>query len=387
MSITSSQKHLFDLPEEITYLNGAYMSPQLSAVSEIGIASIKRKVQPHLIKDTDFFTQRKQLKNIFAKLINAPDPENCAIIPSVSYGIANAANNCPIQAGDEILLIDEQFPSNVYIWQELAKKNDAKIRIIAPPSEFTDRGQKWNLSILNAINPETAVIAMGHIHWADGTLFDLKLIRAKASQVHAKLIIDGTQSVGALPFDVAELQPDALICGGYKWLMGPYSLGMAYYADTFNEGTPIEHNWMSRYNSEDFAGLTLYEERYQPKAAKYSVGESSNFILVPMLITAIDQLLHWKPAHIQQYCQSISAEAIQELRELGCYIEDDQHTAYHLFGVYLPETIPMEQLKKELLAEGVYVSYRGKAIRVSPHVYNDAHDLEKLIRVFKKIDL
>ena len=81
---------------------------------------------------------------------------------------------------------------------------------------------------------------MGHIHWADGTLFDLIAIRKKADKVGAKLIIDGTQSVGALPFSVKEIQPDALIVGGYKWLLGPYSIGMAYYADTFNNGEPLE---------------------------------------------------------------------------------------------------------------------------------------------------
>jgi len=239
------QKHLFELSEEITYLNGAYMSPQLTSVTEIGLQSVQRKARPNEVLPEDFFNQKEILKQRFASLIHAPDYKNTAIIPSVSYGIANAANNVPIKKGDEILLVDEQFPSNVYIWQEVAKKKDATIKIIKPPEGSENRGKLWNENILKAITKKTAVVAMAQVHWADGTLFDLKTIRQKTKSVHAMLIIDGTQSIGAFPFSIQKIEPDALICGGYKWLLGPYSLGMAYYSDTFNDGTPIEHNWMN----------------------------------------------------------------------------------------------------------------------------------------------
>ena len=107
---------------------------------------------------------------------------------------------------------------------------------------------------------------MSHIHWADGTLFDLKAIRQRTRDVGALLIIDGTQSIGALPFDIQEIQPDALICAGYKWLMGPYSLGLAYLGEFFDEGIPIEENWKNRHNSHHFARLVNYEDKYQPHA-------------------------------------------------------------------------------------------------------------------------
>ena len=136
---------------------------------------------------------------------------------------------------------------------------------------------------------------MPHIHWADGTLFNLMAIREKTREHDALLIIDGTQSVGALPFSVAKIQPDALICAGYKWLLGPYALGVAWYSDYFNDGEPLEHNWLNRLQSEDFTRLTQYQEKFQDKADRYSVGESSNFILVPMLIRALEQLLQWQP--------------------------------------------------------------------------------------------
>ena len=376
------QKHLFDLSPDITYLNGAYMAPQLKSVTEIGLQAVLRKAQPYTILPEDFFTEKEILKQRFAALIKASDYRNIAVIPSVSYGIANAAINIPIKKGDEIILVDEQFPSNVYVWKEVAKKNNAVIKVIQPPKSYENRGKRWNESILQAISEKTAVIALPHIHWADGTLFDLKAIREKTKNVQAMLVVDGTQSVGALPFSVQEIEPDALICGGYKWLLGPYSIGVAYYSDAFNNGTPIEHNWMNKYNSEDFTRLTNYEDRYQEKAARYSVGESSNFILTPMMTKAIEQLIAWQPKNIQEYCKHISQSTVQKLRELGCFIEDDSYRAHHLFGIYLPENIPLEEIKKILKRENIIVSYRGKAIRISCNVYNTEKDFEKLVTHF-----
>ena len=181
------------------------MSPQLKTVTDAGLKAIVRKNQPTSITQAHFFTDRTRLKQKFAQLIEAPDYQNSSIIPSVSYGIATVAKNIHLSEGDEILIVDEQFPSNVYAWREIIKTSKAVIRIINAPEIKENRGSLWNEAILDAISPKTKVVAMGHIHWADGTLFDLVSIRAKANEVGAKLIIDGTQSVGALPFSVKEI--------------------------------------------------------------------------------------------------------------------------------------------------------------------------------------
>ncbi len=379
----SHQKHLFSLPDDITYLNGAYMGPQLKSVEAVGIENLKRKNHPFAITPEDFFTERKILKERFAQLIEARDYQNIAIVPSVSYGIANAANNVSLKKEDEIVLVDEQFPSNVYIWKRLAEAKGATIKVITPPADFVDRGKRWNDFILDAINSKTAVVSMPQVHWADGTLFDLKAIREKTKSVNAMLIIDGTQSVGAFPFSVSEIEPDALVCGGYKWLLGPYSLGVAYYSDAFNDGLPIEDNWMNRLHSEDFNNLVNYQDQFQAKAGRYSVGESSNFVLTPMLIRSIEQLLEWKPENIQSYCQAIAGEALQHIKEKGCFIEEEKYRSHHLFGIYLPDHLDIDVIKQRLIDNKVFVSYRGKAIRISVNVYNTKEDLAKLVNCIR----
>ncbi|MTI29481.1 aminotransferase class V-fold PLP-dependent enzyme, partial [Xanthovirga aplysinae] len=318
------QLHKFKLPTDVCYLNTAFMSPQLKDVEEAGMKAISSKNLPYLIREEDFFEPVTKLKKQFADLIQAKDYRNIALIPSVSYGIANVAKNIKLKTGDEIIVLEGQFPSNVYPWMRLAKNHQAKLKIIKADSQAKERGISWNQAILEGINEKTALVALGHVHWADGTLFNLKEIREKTRQNGALLVIDGTQSVGALPFSVKEYQPDALICSGYKWLLGPYSIGLAYYGDLFNEGTPIEDSWLNRAGSEDFSTLVNYTDKYRVKAGRYSVGENANFILVPMLSKALEQIKEWGPENIQDYCHRISKKALGDLRNQGCFIEEDE---------------------------------------------------------------
>lgn len=374
-----NQKHLFDLPDDITYLNIAAQSPSFKAVYEAGLEGLKQKNQAHTIALSDYFEPVTELKQLFAKLIEVDDYSRIVTIPAVSYGIATVTNNIHLNAGDEILVMHEQFPSNIYAWQKLAEKYDAVIKTIQAPDTTTNRVKEWNASILKAITDKTAVVTMGNIHWSNGSLFDLKAIRQKTKAHNALLIIDGSQSVGALPFSVKELQPDALICAGYKWLFGPYGCGYAYYGSYFDNGTPLEENWSNRLNSEDFSGLTNYESEYKPLANRYSVGESGNFIFVKMQIAALKQVLEWTPKAIQAYCKNISADVVKELRALGCVIEDDDYRTHHLFGIKLPDDLDLKVLKSALAKQNIFVSFRGKYIRISCHLFNTKEDFQKLV--------
>ncbi len=381
--ITTAQQDKYSLPKDITYLNTAYSGPLSKEAEQIGIDALKIKNTPYLVDGALFFEPAEKLKQEFATLIGAKNPQKIAIIPAVSYGIATVANNICLQEGDEVIVVGEQFPSNYYSWKRLTTKYNAKLTVVAAPNMEQGRAEQWNQDILAAINANTAVISMPNVHWADGAIFDLMAIRAKTKANNALMIIDGTQSVGALPINVEELKPDALICAGYKWLMGPYALGVAYYGPHFNNGIPLEENWISRKNSEDFAGLVDYEDEYKPGAYRYSVGEMSNFNLVPMLTKTIEQLNEYGPEHIQNYCEKITAEAISDLREMHCFIEEDNFRAKHLFGVKLADNMDMEKLQAELKQHKIHVSVRGQYIRVSPNVFNTAEDLEKLVQCFR----
>lgn len=376
-----NQSAKFSLPKAATYLNCAYMSPVLKSVEKAGIKAIATKRNPALVSAADFFTNTELLRKEFATLIHAKDPKRIVVVPSVSYGMANVIHNLNVNSTENIIVAAEQFPSNYYPWHRLSQETGVKIKIIQPPSNLVNRGKGWNERLLEAIDSNTRVVALGNVHWADGTKFELKAIRKRTKEVGALMVIDGTQSVGALPFDVSSLQPDALVCAGYKWLMGPYSMGLAYYGEYFDQGKPIEESWINRIESENFAGLVNYKNGYQEGALRYEVGEHSNFILIPMMLEALKQINQWKPENIQEYCKKITRMPIQKLRDAGFWIEDEDYRGHHLFGIRFPKTFNVEKLKVALQKNKIAVSFRGDSIRVAPHVYNQEADLMKLVKV------
>ena len=374
-----NQRSRFSIPSGVTYLNCAYMSPLLKSVEKAGIEGIRRKRNPFSISSDDFFSDVDLLRKEFAKLIQASDPRRIVIVPSVSYGLANAARNIVLQQGDKIVLVAEEFPSNYYPWKRLTLETKSNLHVIGPPDSQSLRGKIWNERILEAIDSKTKIVALGHVHWADGTRFDLEQIRRRSDEVGAKLIIDGTQSVGALPFDVLKIKPDVLVCGGYKWLMGPYAIGLAYYGEHFDDGKPIEENWIYRKESEDFAKLVNYESGYQPGSLRYEVGEHSNFILVPMMLEALRQINQWQPANIQAYCRSITSKGIEKLREAGFWIEEDHFRGQHLFGIRSSKGASLAAHREKVMKKQIAVSFRGDSMRVSPNVYNSAADFQMLV--------
>lgn len=374
------QRSKFMLSRKVAYLNCAYMGPMMKKVEKAGIRGIQMKRKPYQVTPDDFFHDTEVLRAMYADIINVPETNRIVVVPSASYGLANVANNLNLKKGEKIIVLGEQFPSNVYPWMAACEASGATLQIIEPPTGNESRGAQWNADLLAAIDSNTKLVALGHVHWADGTLFDLKAIRQKTREVGALMVIDGTQSVGALPFDVQELDPDALVCAGYKWLMGPYSIGLAYYGPAFDDGRPVEDNWINRFESENFANLINYQENYQPGALRYEVGEHSNFILVPMLLEAVKQIRKWGVENIQAYCKELSAPFLGQISALGYQMEEEKYRSAHLFGIRLGEKHSLEKLQKSLKANKVSVSVRGSAIRISPNVYNDELDFKRLLR-------
>lgn len=122
----------FMLPEGIHYLNGAYMSPLSRAVVEAGIRGVHRKAVPYEILPEHFFSECDEARRLFARLIDAAAPDQVAIVPSASYAFAQAAANTPIQRGQKVIIVGEEFPSNVYVWQRLCDDNSARLETVLP---------------------------------------------------------------------------------------------------------------------------------------------------------------------------------------------------------------------------------------------------------------
>ncbi len=383
------QKDQFDLPPAIHYLNASTMGANLKPAMLAGQQAILRKSQPQRLTPTDFFTEAAETRQLFSELINANDPARIALIPSVSYGMATVAKNLAhkpdLQPGQEILMVDEEFPSDVYAWEEVRAERGLVTRTITPPDTTGNRGQGWNERLLDAISAQTALVVVSHAHWTDGTRFDLIALRKRTRAVGAWLVVDGSQSVGVMPFDVQTIQPDALVVGAYKYMLGPYGQSLAYFSETFDNGTSLEANWINRVGSDNFGTLANYQRAYRPKAARYNMGEQSNFILLPMLNAALTSLLHWGTANIADYCGNLTSQASTALRQLGFWTEDADWRSAHLLGVRLPAGLDMDTVKQALADQHISVSVRGNSIRVSTHVWNNEADVRALVEALDSV--
>ncbi|MGH7444595.1 MAG: aminotransferase class V-fold PLP-dependent enzyme [Longimicrobiales bacterium] len=376
------QRAQFSLPADAHYLNCAYMGPLSRRTQDAGTAAVLRKADPTRIAVGDFFEESDRARALFAALIGAP-AERIALVPAVSYALAIVERNLAGRHGGNVVIAAEQFPSNVYAWRRLCRRTGAQLRTVAPPVSADARGAAWNQALLDAIDRDTLLVALPHVHWTDGTRFDLERLAERARQVGAAFVVDGTQSIGALPFDVGRVQPDFVACAAYKWLLGPYSIGFAFVGDRFADGEPLEETWIGRAGSRDFRALVDYRDDYQPGALRFDVGERSNFILVPMAIAALEQVRDWGAAAIQSYCEHLLQDVLAEAAGLGFRIEDAEWRGAHLVGLRAPAGIDLAALDAELRRHHVFASLRGSALRVSPNVYNDDGDAGALLAALR----
>jgi len=396
------QRARFQLPEDFHYLNCAYMGPLPKAAERAGIEGLRAKRFPQAIAPAEFFRPADELREKFARLVGAERPEDVATVPSVSYAVSAIARNTELGPGRNVVVLHEQFPGNVYPWRRLAADVGGELRVVAPRDSETGgsaagdagahrsgagrhgRGEGWTERILDRIDAGTAVVAMGTVHWTDGVRFDLSAVRERTREVGAALVLDGTQSVGAVPLDLTALQPDALVVAGYKWLLGPYSLSLAWFGERYLDGVPLEETWIGRRGSENFAALVEYVDDYQPGAVRFDVGQRSNFALVPALSASLDLVLDWRPKRVSAYCARLVAGVLPRLRALGLGVEDDRWRSPHLFGLSLPPSADAERVKACLARHRVGVSFRGANIRVSPNVYNTEADMEALVAAMEE---
>jgi selenocysteine lyase/cysteine desulfurase len=363
---------LFDIPEGVTFLNCANMSPQLHSVTAAGLDAVRKKAEPWKLSSDDWFAAAEELRRLAALLLET-DVDNVALVPAVSYGLAVAARNVRVSQGQAIVILEDEFPSNVYTWRELAAKKEACIRTVKRPL-----GEGWTEALLQAITENTAVVSVPQYHWMDGSWINLVRVGERARQVGAALVIDASQSLGVSPLNLDEVQPDFLVSVGYKWLLGPYGLGYLYVDPKWHqEGSPLEQSWLARSGSEDFTRLIEYRDDYRKGARRFDMGEFPQFVLAPMAIAALSQILKWEVKSISDSLSDLTKDMALRAGSVGYLVLPFEQRCSHMLGIRLPGGVP-PGLPGALAAASVHVSIRGDVVRVAPHLYNDTGDVERL---------
>ena len=368
-----SQRGLFDVPAGVAYFNTAYNSPQLNAAGERLIAAARAKSHPWERTPDDFFADAERVRRLCAEVFGG-DADGYAIVPAASYGVSAAARAIEptLNAGDRIVLLDEEFPSNVLPWRRVAAETGARVVTVATPVDHD-----WTSATLREIERGARVVAAFHCHWTNGTLIDLERIGAACRAAGAALVLDATQSLGAMKLDLDAVQPDFVVAAGYKWLLCPYGFGVMYVAPSWRDARPLEEHWLGREGASNFASLVNYVDTYRPGARRFDVGETCTTLL-PGAIAALEQLNAWGIGAITATLAEINRRVSERLVGLRFGLPPERFRSPHMFGARLPTGAAAVDVVGALRKQRVFVSQRGSSLRFGPHLHVTEADIDQL---------
>jgi selenocysteine lyase/cysteine desulfurase len=377
-----SQRALFDIPRDICYLNAASWSPLPVAAQEVGRVGVARKGKPWLIDPALPNKQFERARRAAARLINA-DPEDVALISSVSYGVASAAKLVRVPAGSRVLVLENDHSSAVLEWTTRAPDGRFTVEAVLRPGDGD-----WTAAVLAAIErpgaPPVGLASLSSVHWADGGVVDMTRVASALRKQGAMLVVDATHATGVMKIDVRTLDPDFLVFPTYKWLLGPYGRAFLYIAKRRQDGVPLEQTSYGRraINSER---ETYYRDtEYVGDARRFDMGERDHFISLEMASVGMELMAQWGCDAIQQQLGTLSSRLADGLRDDAVVIPDACVRAPHILSLSFPAGMP-ERLIEQLAAERIYIAPRIGRMRISPHVYNDEEDVERFVATFRRL--
>lgn len=371
------QRHLFDLPEDVLYFNMAAQGPAPIAAAEAGVRAVGRKRCPWDPERQKLAAEMDQSRELFAGLIGA-EGRDIALTTATSYATAVVANNVKLEPGQEILVLEAQFPSNYYVWQKVAKRDDATV-IAVPRLENGD----WTSAVLERITERTGLVSLPNVHWTDGGMIELTAVSKAIHAVGALFVVDATQSVGALPFDVKVLDPDFVAVSAYKWLLSSDQSGYLYVAPRHQNGIPIEDNHATRKSEASMDTSAGYGDAYADGARRFDQGAADTMIHVPMAVEAMRQIAEWTPERIAASLEPLVDRIAALSEERGWRVPPKAHRSPHFIGA-LPAAVPEGFMAKTASAK-CYISLRANNIRISPYLFNRDEEVDRLFQILDEI--
>ncbi len=373
MDLLPTQRHLFDIPDGIAYFNCAYYSPLLVESARRLHAGVDTKRHPWQITINDFFSDAERIRELAASLFGG-DADGYAVTPSASYGLSTAARilETALTKADHILVMEDEFPSVIFPLHRITEQTGTEIITVTTP-----QNGDWTAAILQQFNAQIKVVALSTCHWTNGALIDLLQIRHACDEVGAILILDATQSLGAMPFSMEEIRPDFLVAAAYKWLLCPYGFSLLYVAEKWRNERPLEETWIARENAMDFGNLANYSDVYMAGARRFEVGEKCVPTILPGAVAALEQIQSWGVKNISGTLQHLNEDIQNHLLGLGFKLRNTAFQSPHMIGAIVPDNYKGDAVK-ELIGRQIYISQRGRSLRFAPHLHINIQDIDRL---------
>ncbi len=376
-----SQRHLFDIPREVAYLNAAAWSPLPLAVQEAGRAGVARKGRPWELDPGLGAFQHERCRAAAAALIGA-QAEDVALVSSVSYGVAVAGKIFAPPAGTRVLVLQDDHSSPVLEWMARAPAQGFTIDTV-PRAADGD----WTAAVEAAIAKPGAPVSLAsisNVHWSDGGAIDLLRIAPLLRAQGAALLVDATHGAGVMPIDVTVIDPDFLIFPTYKWVLGPYGRAFLYVAKRRQDGVPLEQTPFGRKSVSSERVPYFADLAYAPTARRFDMGERDHFIGLDMAATGMEMMAGWGQGAIAERCAMLTARLEEGLSAFGASLPRRALRAPHILCVGFRGAMPAG-LVDAMAALGAYAAPRLGRLRISPHVYNDEEDVDRFVDAYRRV--
>ena len=372
------KRHLFSIPDDVVFFNAAAWSPLPQPSVEAGQKAMLLKANPWDMQPGADEAEFERARTAAASVINAENGD-IALIASVGYGVSTAAKILDLPAGSKILALDNDHSSPVLEWMTRPAGQELRVEFVKP-----DESRDWTSAVLDhlerAKGDPPALLSISSIQWSDGGVIDLNLVQAELKARGIKLLVDATHEVGVVPVDVKELDPDFLIFPTYKWLLGPYGRSFLYVAKRHQDGIPLEQTSYARKRvvAEDDQHFT--DLNYIDSARRFDMGERDFFVSLRVASTSIELVHSWGAAEIRDRLQMLTNRIEEGLldRQVPVTMLERKLRSPHILSLGFPNGMPAD-FENVLRSRRVFAAPRLGRLRLSPHVYNNEDDCDRLV--------
>ena len=369
-------------PGDATYLNFAAHAAIPRIALEAVQKSINAKVQPQLVDDVSFFHTAASLRQSLATLITASADE-IALTTGAGAGLSAIALGLRWAEGDEVIIARGEFPAHYASWKPMEKREGIKLVVVDPSEQFVTAED-----LIKRLTSRTRVVSVSHVRFDDGSMLDVQLLAAACRRNGTLLLLDVSQSCGAIPINAASLGADFIVCAGYKYLLSPWGTGFLWVQRSHHDSLlPGPYNWLNQ-DVQTFARLNYVDPEPAPIMSRWDAAEASslfNFNLTVMeaslrfvLDAGVD--LIWK--HNQGLIQYLFARLPPDCRAASPL----DASRRGVFGcIHAGSRGATEELYQDLRNSRFVVALREGRIRIAPHLLNNEQDMDRLVAAIQEI--
>ena len=361
----------------LLYLNHAAVSPWPKRSADAVARFAQENVLTGARDYPNWLQVEQRLRERLQRLLNAASSDDIALVKNTSEALSFVAFGLEWNAGDQVVISDEEFPSNRIVWEALAPQGVDVIKVSLA-------GEDPEAALLAACGPRTRLMAISAVQYASGLKMDLVKLGRGCRELDVLFCVDAIQQLGAAPFDVQAYECDFAMADGHKWMLGPEGLGVFYCRPELRPHLRLqEFGWHMLEHMGDYA-----RESWEPahSARRFECGSPN--ILGTMALEASLALL--EDVGMAQVAQLIEARVVQLIEGIeqipGARIHSplspERRAGILCFSVDGKDSLA---LHKALMAAGVVCIPRGKGVRLSPHFYTSDDTVAQALAVIRKL--